>query len=271
MPPVRLGLSGRNSKTAETLWERFLEFPSRVRLGSPKPYNSRHLKLPEHFKNPLPLNTAGHASFFQTWFRRGPLGARHGISSSTEGISDLSPLPAAQTSMYHWQCEVTNLLQAPKPRKKKKYGKSVSKIGFSWNPESRSKVGKTLVFVVKNLCSTYFSHILINFGVLGLVASSSLHNIGNEIDSEFGCKLLGYNRERRKRRPISKTHVKEFGAECTKPSHSQSLANLVAKIHSQGISAVRTKISLFHSQNHSHSLANSFATLNSQLFVWIGG
>ena len=41
-------------KTPETLSERFLEFPSRVRLGSPKPYNSRHLRLPEHFQNFLP-------------------------------------------------------------------------------------------------------------------------------------------------------------------------------------------------------------------------
>ena len=66
-------------------------------------------------------------------------------------------------------------------------------------------------------------------------------------------------------------------AECTKPSHSQSLANFVANFHSQGISAARTKFrnfrseakfSSFHSQNHSHSLANSFATLNSQLLLW---
>ena len=55
--------------------------------------------------------------------------------------------------------------------------------------------------------------------------------------------------------------------ECTTPSHSQSLANFVANVHSQGISAARTKFSQFHSQNHSHSLANSFATLNSQLFL----
>ena len=56
-------------------------------------------------------------------------------------------------------------------------------------------------------------------------------------------------------------------AECTKPSHSQSLANFVANFHSQGISAMRTNFSPFHSQNHSHSLANSSATLNSQLFA----
>ena len=32
---------------------------------------------------------AGDATFFQEWFRRGPLRAGHGISSSTEGISEL--------------------------------------------------------------------------------------------------------------------------------------------------------------------------------------
>ena len=79
-----------SGKTPETLSEFFLEFPSRVRLGSPKSYISRHLRLPEHFQNSLPLSTAGDASF-QKWFRRGPLRAGHGIPSSTEGISDTSP------------------------------------------------------------------------------------------------------------------------------------------------------------------------------------
>ena len=46
-----------SGKTLETIPELFLEFPSGVRLGSPKPYNSRHLKAPEHFQNPLPLST----------------------------------------------------------------------------------------------------------------------------------------------------------------------------------------------------------------------
>ena len=55
-----------SGKTPETLSERFLEFPSRVRLGSPKPYNSRHLRLPEHFQNSLPPSTAGDASFFRS-------------------------------------------------------------------------------------------------------------------------------------------------------------------------------------------------------------
>ena len=60
-----------SGKTPETLSERFLEFPSRVRLGSSKPYNSRHLRLPEHFQNSLPPSTAGDASFFRSGFGEG--------------------------------------------------------------------------------------------------------------------------------------------------------------------------------------------------------
>ena len=55
-----------SGKTPETLSERFLDFPSRVRLGCPKPYRSRHLRLPEHFQNYLPPSTAGGASFFRS-------------------------------------------------------------------------------------------------------------------------------------------------------------------------------------------------------------
>ena len=66
-PPVRLGISGRNSgkipERPRKRSQRFLEFPSRVRLGCPKPYNSRHLRLPERFQNSLPPSTAGDASF----------------------------------------------------------------------------------------------------------------------------------------------------------------------------------------------------------------
>ena len=58
-------------KTPETLSERFLQFPSRVRLGSPKPHNSRHVKLPENFQNSLPLSTAGDASLFRTGSGKG--------------------------------------------------------------------------------------------------------------------------------------------------------------------------------------------------------
>ena len=75
-------------KTPETLSERFLEFPSRVRLGSPKPYSSRHFRLPEHFQNSLPPQYGWGRLFSQNWFRRGPLRAGHGIPSSTGGISD---------------------------------------------------------------------------------------------------------------------------------------------------------------------------------------
>ena len=60
-----------SGKTPETLSERFLEFPSRVRLGCPKPYNSRHLRLPERFQNSLPPSTAGDASFFRSGFGEG--------------------------------------------------------------------------------------------------------------------------------------------------------------------------------------------------------
>ena len=58
-------------KTPETLSERFLEFPSTVRLGYPTPYNSRHLRLPKHSQNSLPLSTAGDASFFRSGSREG--------------------------------------------------------------------------------------------------------------------------------------------------------------------------------------------------------
>ena len=55
----------KSGKTPETLSERFLEFPSRVRLGCPKPSISRLLRLPERFQNFLPPSTAGNASFFR--------------------------------------------------------------------------------------------------------------------------------------------------------------------------------------------------------------
>ena len=55
-----------SGKTPETLSERFLEFPSRVRLGCPKLCNSKQLRLPEHFQNYLPPSTAGGASFFRS-------------------------------------------------------------------------------------------------------------------------------------------------------------------------------------------------------------
>ena len=106
IPPVRLGLSGRNSGKIpeflpETLSERFLEFPSRVRLGCPKPYNSRHLRLPERFQNSLPPQYGWGRLFFRNWFRRGPLGTGDGIPSSTGGISDL-PLLSLSLKDAFW-------------------------------------------------------------------------------------------------------------------------------------------------------------------------
>ena len=55
-----------SGKTPETLSEFFLEFPSRVRLGSPKPYNSRRLKAPEHFQNSLPPQVRLGTFFFRS-------------------------------------------------------------------------------------------------------------------------------------------------------------------------------------------------------------
>ena len=55
--------SGKSPKRSESVsWN----FPRRVRLGSPKPYTSRHLRLPEHFQKSLPPSTAGDASFFRS-------------------------------------------------------------------------------------------------------------------------------------------------------------------------------------------------------------
>ena len=64
-------LSQSTTPFACTLSELFLEFPSRVRLETPKPNNSRHL----NFQHSLPLSMAGNASFFR--------------SGSGEGLSEL--------------------------------------------------------------------------------------------------------------------------------------------------------------------------------------
>ena len=53
-----------------------LEFPSRVRLGPLKPYNSRHSKPPKYVQNWLPSSTAGDTSFFG--------------NGSGEGLSELA-------------------------------------------------------------------------------------------------------------------------------------------------------------------------------------
>ena len=89
-PPVWLGLSRRNSgKTPETLSERFLEFSSRVRLGSPKPYIIQCIWGFQSISIFLSPQYGWRRLFFQKWFQRGPVRAGHGIPSSTEGISDI--------------------------------------------------------------------------------------------------------------------------------------------------------------------------------------
>ena len=62
---------------------------SRAQLGIPETYNSRHLKPSEHFLKSLALSTAGDASFFQKWFRRGPLRAGHALQHYSPGIWDI--------------------------------------------------------------------------------------------------------------------------------------------------------------------------------------
>ena len=141
-----------SGKTPETLSERFLEFPLRVRLGCPKPYNSRHLRLPERFQNSLPPQYGWGRFFFQKWFRRGPLRAGHGIPSSTGGISDPLPLinlatlqappsptpgpnnlplsPQCITSPCHVPETPPQLLPPPNRRRKLRYHKNLSRVSF---------------------------------------------------------------------------------------------------------------------------------------------
>ena len=90
-PILRLGLSGRNfGTTLETLSELGLEFPSRVRLRPPKPYNSRHLKPPELFQTCLPPVQLGTPLFSEAVPEGASQSCCHhdGIPSSAEGISE---------------------------------------------------------------------------------------------------------------------------------------------------------------------------------------
>ena len=75
MPPVRLGLSGRNSgkiperprkRSHSVSWNS----PREYGWGAPKPYNSRHLRRPEHFQNSLPPSTAGTPLFSEVVLER---------------------------------------------------------------------------------------------------------------------------------------------------------------------------------------------------------
>ena len=98
--------------TPETLSERFLEFPLRVRLGSPKPCNSRHLRLPEYFQQSLPPVWLGMPLFFKKMvLERASQSCRHGIPSSTEGISETQL--AVNKKSRRFQI-ASRLLQTPK-------------------------------------------------------------------------------------------------------------------------------------------------------------
>ena len=98
-----------SGKTPEMLSERFLEFLSRVRLGCLKPYNSRHLRLPERFQNSLPPSTAGDASFFRI--------------GSGEGLSELvMEFPAVLGVFLRYG--LTGEAEAGKRHRNKNYGGS---------------------------------------------------------------------------------------------------------------------------------------------------
>ena len=65
----------------------------------PQPYNSRHLKAPEHFQNSLPPSTAGDASFFRSGSGEGLSERGHGIPSGT-GVFLMSGLTIG-TNLLH--------------------------------------------------------------------------------------------------------------------------------------------------------------------------
>ena len=58
-----------------------------------------------------------------------------------------------------------------------------------------------------------------------------------------------------------------YRSECTKPSISQSLVNLVANVHLQAISTAKTKILPFHSETIRHCYQiNSLCLIRSFVF-----
>ena len=69
----------------------------RVWLGSPKPNNSTHLRLPEF----SPPQYGWGRLFFQKWFWRGPLRAGHGIHSSTEPMR-VFLISESRSHSYQW-------------------------------------------------------------------------------------------------------------------------------------------------------------------------
>ena len=94
-----------SGKTPETLSERFLEFLSRVRLGCPKPYNSRHLRFPEHFQNYLPPSTAGGASSFRS-------GSGEGLP---EPVMEFPAVLGVFLRIIHLHIAIQKIRHAPDP------------------------------------------------------------------------------------------------------------------------------------------------------------
>ena len=91
IPPVRLGLSGRNTgKIPERPRKRSQSFswnsPQEYAWDPPNPIKA--FEGSRAFPEFSPPQYGWGRFLFQKWFRRGPLRAGHGIPSSTGGISE---------------------------------------------------------------------------------------------------------------------------------------------------------------------------------------
>ena len=96
--PSTAGTFRKNSgKTPETLSESLLQLRSGVQLGSPKPYKSRHLRLPEHFQNSLPPVRLGTPLFSEV----GPERASQSRSWNSQQCWGISEMNNAMRSILH--------------------------------------------------------------------------------------------------------------------------------------------------------------------------
>ena len=102
IPPVRLGLSGRNSgriperprkRSQSVSWN----FPREYGWDAPNPLIQGIWGFQSVSRILSPQYGWGHL-FFQNWFRRGSLRAGHGIPSSTGGISDFGNFAFSNTA-----------------------------------------------------------------------------------------------------------------------------------------------------------------------------
>ena len=112
--------------------DRFREFPSRVRLGCPRPYNSRHLRLPERFQNSLPPpSTAGDASGLSELVMEFPAvlgvllsGIKRDKPNGTNGFLQKSAVSCGFLRKSAVSCESLRLRNAVIPRKSENLHKS---------------------------------------------------------------------------------------------------------------------------------------------------